>query len=306
MKIDKFFKDRMRKCNASPNVIEQVTAPKLLDTFVDANKQLDEIQKSLEDYLETKRSAFARFYFLSNDELLEILSQTRDPHAVQPHLMKCFDAVKKLTFGDGDDAHVMTALNSAEGEVVPFSSPPIAEGAVEHWLLAMQDAMVSTLHESSRACLEALQSMAKEDWYFAFPAAPVIMVGCIEWTLGVEAALVKMRETSEKDALAGFNRDWIDCIGGMVELVRTQLPPLHRKILAAKLVIDVHARDTVETMLNMGISWVNDFEWQRQLRYYWEADVDDCIIRQTNTRFQYGYEYLVTRGPCPLGLSCAF
>ncbi len=72
-----------------PNVISSIeTGDDLLKTFQNCNKLLEEIQKSLEDYLETKRSAFPRFYFLSNDELLAILSQTRDPTAVQPHVSK--------------------------------------------------------------------------------------------------------------------------------------------------------------------------------------------------------------------------
>ena len=56
-------------------------------------EELDKRQKSLSDYLDSKRSVFARFYFLSDEDLLSILGSS-DPTAVQPHMLKLFDNCK--------------------------------------------------------------------------------------------------------------------------------------------------------------------------------------------------------------------
>ncbi|MEQ2165650.1 hypothetical protein GOODEAATRI_019309 [Goodea atripinnis] len=69
---------------------------RLLENLSNMSTKLEEILKAMDVYLENKRQIFPRFYFLSNDDMLEILGQSQNPEAMQPHMKKCFDNIKSL------------------------------------------------------------------------------------------------------------------------------------------------------------------------------------------------------------------
>ena len=94
--------------------------------------QLDLCQKALAEYLEEKRSMLPRFYFIGDDDLLEILGQAKNPEVIQAHLKKLFAGIHSVVFSEG--AKHITAMKSIVGEVVPLREPVAVTEAVESWL----------------------------------------------------------------------------------------------------------------------------------------------------------------------------
>ena len=80
------------------------------------------------------------------------------------------------------------------------------------------------------------------------------------------------------------------------DAIRGNLTKIQRLKMVALVTIEVHARDVIEKMIKTGCTDVNAFEWLMQLRLYWDKEIDDCVVKQTNTQFQYGYEYLGNSG----------
>ncbi|KAK1153304.1 dynein heavy chain 2, axonemal [Acipenser oxyrinchus oxyrinchus] len=298
--INSSWKSIMERLNKDSNALRGTHHPGLLEKLTEMNTKLEEIQKSLDMYLETKRQIFPRFYFLSNDDLLEILGQSRNPEAVQPHMKKCFDNIKSLKMQKMGitSKYEASAMFSADGEGVEFTHPVLLEGPVEAWLCDVERTMRWTLKESLKNCRISLKKMTgkRDKWVKDWPGQMLIASSQIQWTTDVTKSLITSKERADKSALKNMKKKQVSMLNKYSEAIRGNLNKIMRLKIVALVTVEVHARDVIDKLIKSGCMDVSAFEWLSQLRLYWDKDIDDCIIRQTNTQFQYGYEYLGNSG----------
>ena len=284
--VDFVFRNTVAKCLENPKVLIFTRTEGLLSNLQGSFELLEKINKGLNEYLEQKRLYFPRFFFLSNDELLEILSETKDPMRVQPHLKKCFEAIAKLDF---DENFIIQGMISSETEKVPWPrplNPADARGAVERWLVDTEIIMREAVRDQTMKARIAYPETDREKWVLDWPGMTVICVGQMFWTSEVEQAIAEPGGDGVKD----YAQKCTDQLDDVVDLVRGTLTKLQRSSIGALVVLDVHARDMTVNLAEEGVSSVLDFSWLAQLRYYWEDDNVSC--KMITACLKYGYEYL--------------
>ncbi|CUT98907.1 dynein heavy chain [Echinococcus multilocularis] len=284
--VDVLWREIMAEAAKNPSCLVATAQRDMLRRLTDGNYLLEEIQKGLNDYLEKKRLFFPRFFFLSNDELLEILSETKDPLRVQPHLKKCFEGISALNFTDQQE---IIGMMSSEGEMVPFVTkiyPAKAKGMVEKWLLQVEEMMVQSIRKVIADSIEAYLMTVREKWVLDWPGQVVLCGSMVHWTSDVQKAISDQKLLPQK----------LKCdkqIDDIVKLVRGQLTSGERLTLEALIVLDVHARDVVAELVKAQINSITAFEWLSQLRYYYSAKENHAIYVQLITaQITYACEYL--------------
>ena len=233
--VDKLFRKIMKSTAADPRVIQATDFPDLLNILKKAFVDLEEIQRGLNMYLEKKRLYFARFFFLSNDELLEILSETKDPLRVQPHLKKCFEGIYALQF---DQNMEITAFISAENEIVPVVrkiNPAMANGLVEKWLKEVEAVMFESVKEQMWQSYDFYSRDPRPTWVLNWPGQVVQGMSCLKWTEEVE-------ESIKNNTLDEYLDKCNNQIAELVSLVRGGLSSGHTITIEALIVIDVHGK----------------------------------------------------------------
>ena len=147
--LDKETREIIQEGDSIKNVKEVCNQPGLLEQLNSIHSRLLMCKKALVDFLDGKRRKFPRFYFLSEVDLLDILSKGTEPAKIIHHASKLFLATRSIDLEPAiaDGALALRWHSAVGGETVHFSTPVELQGKVERYLLSLLAAMQSTLQE---------------------------------------------------------------------------------------------------------------------------------------------------------------
>ncbi|CAM4852615.1 unnamed protein product [Rotaria socialis] len=293
---NKLFKTIMTDAYRDPLIKKQCHITTRLADLSAILQGLEHCQKSLNDYLDSKRNAFPRFFFISDDELLSILGSA-EPSAIQEHMIKMFDNISSLRLIKVSDTVTQAqAMLSAEKEEMPFKQSIVTEGRVEDWMTKVLEEMRRTNKAITKEAVYYYRfRKTRIGWMYNYQGMVVLAANQIWWSWEVEDTFNKVAK-GQKMAMKNYAKQLNTQIEEVVTEIRNPLASNDRKKFNTVLIIDVHAKDIIDKFVRDSILNAREFDWESQLRFYWINEPDELMIRQCTGEFGYGYEYMGLNG----------
>lgn len=284
------FKAILLQLFDEPNVVGVTSQPELHFRMEKILSELILCEKALNDYLETKRLIYPRFYFISSADLLDILSNGNDPIAVGKHLTKLYDSIRRLKY-NGNNRSALGMYSKEHDEYVGFSAECNCSGKVEEWLNRVTDVMRYTLNRLFTQAIDAYDEKIRDAWIFDWPAQVALCITQIMWSMEINDVFRRLDEGYE-NALKDYQRKQVNQLSALINLLLGELSGGDRQKIMTICTVDVHSRDVVTKMISDKVTNVTSFQWQSQLRHRWDRIDNNCYVNICDAEFKYDYEYL--------------
>lgn len=279
-RVDKEFTGILRDIEADRRVISLATHSDFNEKLKTLLEQCERCQKALQDFLESKRNKFPRFYFISDEDLLEILGHSKNPTVIQSHLKKLFMGIHTVEFTPEKNA--ITHMISADGEKVKLLNPvAITDSNVEDWLIRLDESMKSTLKDLLITCVEE-KKPTEEKLIKKYPSQVLQVAEQILFSIEVERAIKEKTLQNLRSSLQE-KLEKLTLAENMLEVDMLKVKALILDI--------IHNIEVVDLLIERHIKAVGEWWWKKQLRYSFNKRSMNCVVEMIDTVFDYSYEY---------------
>ena len=280
-RVDDEYRNIMQALQKEPQVVTLSQIPNVSDTLDMLLDQLDRCQKALNSYLEEKRNIFPRFYFLGDDDLLELLGQSTNLEVVHSHLRKLYSGVSKLkTNSSNPDKICVEELLSSKSESVSLKGVEkiYLTKEVESWLGNLTEAMNKTLEASLKTCIKAGDQPKVED----YPGQVLEIADSVHFCEKVVKAIPKSglsavkQDYTSKLAELTSNKNKMNALGQMK---------------VKNIILDIiHDIAVLDELIDAQVTTLEDWVWFKQLKYRLDKS-SNVMVGMGKAEFCYTYEY---------------
>lgn len=252
-KVNEEWRELMIEASEEPGVIAAATSDGRLEKLKGFESEIEICEKALSDQLASKQKIFPRFYFVSNEILLTILSNSGNPEKVNDYMGDCFDGMGRVIFDETIEQRpwkTVVGMLAKDGEIVPWATRLTLEGAVEGYMKQVEDGMMLELIkilEHAKSTTEQWRlELVREVWLEDYNAQISLLATQIVWT---EETLLAFEELeSGAESAMKENLDVIKKrISKLIERVRDASLVMDVRVKIITIItVDVHARDIVE------------------------------------------------------------
>lgn len=290
----------LKKVYRSPLVLDVLNISGVQRSLERLADLLHKIQKALGEYLERERISFPRFYFVGDEDLLEIIGNSNDTMRISKHLRKMFAGLSGLLM---DQDSTITGFTSKEGEEVQLRNhiSLIKTPKINDWLTALEENMKASLAELLGDAVVMFQAVCEtggvekamlNKYISGFPGQIAVLGAQVSWSTLVESALA-----SGGNGLQSIHDLQMKLLEILAATVLDDLDFLTRKKCEHLITEFVHQRDVVKKLITAGANSVNHHLWLLQMRYVYKAEgefVNRLRVKMANADLKYGFEYLGT------------
>ncbi len=260
---------------------------------------LSKVQKALGEYLERERASFPRFYFVGDEDLLEIIGNSKNVTRIQRHFKKMFAGISSVILSD--DGSTITGMTSNEGEEVKFSEPvSLAKNPrINDWLTEVEQNMKLTLVKLLSDSVAEAKTLGGDSggrdkfiaWCDSYCAQVVVLATQVVWTDQVEESL----QSGKPDRLQAILNRIDEQLAILSDLVLLEQPIIRRRKMEHLIYEYVHRRSITRQLLAVRNCSNKSFEWLAQMRFYLDTrkpPLQQLTLCMADAKFVYGFEYL--------------
>lgn len=280
------------------------TFPSLLDMLVDNNKILESILSSLNKFIDQKREAMPRLYFLSNDEVLTLFSTT-DFAIFDRHLIKLFMHFKSFDYRIQEKPDVSSEPKAPNVqdfsrlkiygfigdtlESIVFDQRVFCGGQVEKWIQNLINFLHDFVKSKLEFSLQSYSSISLNDWVLGMPTYIALLTLHVIFTKDIDECFANLDNNSR--AFTNYENSLIKKIA---DLSHTILSPLaNSEILKLSAVIALlNSQMSIIRTLSEKVQHNSPkLNWKNRIKLRFNQQKKIITVEFGDIEIEHRYEY---------------